>query len=39
MLHASHLSFVHPFSGELLELNAAMDETWMALFEQFGWTL
>jgi tRNA pseudouridine65 synthase len=39
MLHASRLSFVHPISGEFLELNAAMDETWMALFEQFGWTL
>ncbi|QIA62671.1 tRNA pseudouridine(65) synthase TruC [Vibrio astriarenae] len=39
LLHASSLTFKHPFTGEELELKASFDETWMSLFQQFEWAL
>jgi tRNA pseudouridine65 synthase len=37
LLHASELSFVHPFSGDNITIKAGFDEVWLRLFEEFGW--
>lgn len=37
MLHASELSFVHPYTNETLVLKAGFDEIWQKLLEEFGW--
>lgn len=37
LLHASELSFVHPFSGDNITIKAGFDETWQRLFDEFGW--
>lgn len=37
MLHASELRFIHPYSGQPLVLRAGFDQTWLRLFEWFGW--
>ncbi|MDT7831812.1 pseudouridine synthase [Flavobacteriaceae bacterium S356] len=36
-LHAGSLSFTHPFSQEVLHINAPFSEDWNALFLKFGW--
>ncbi|WED21187.1 tRNA pseudouridine(65) synthase TruC [Vibrio sp. JC009] len=38
LLHASELSFVHPFSGEKLVIKAGFDEVWSRLISEFGWS-
>ncbi|MGF1722531.1 tRNA pseudouridine(65) synthase TruC [Vibrio kyushuensis] len=37
MLHASELSFIHPFTKKELVLKARFDETWQGLMSKFGW--
>ena len=37
LLHASSLEIRHPYTKEILELNAPLDETFNSLFEKFGW--
>ncbi len=37
MLHASELSFVHPYTNETLVLKASFDEIWQKLLEEFSW--
>lgn len=39
LLHASSLSFIHPFSGEKLVIKAAVDSTWQRLCEEFDWQM
>ena len=39
LLHASSLSFIHPFTDESLVINAGFDSTWERLAEVFGWPL
>ncbi|PWI34474.1 tRNA pseudouridine(65) synthase TruC [Vibrio albus] len=39
LLHASELSFVHPFSGEEITIKAGFDEVWLRLFGEFDWTV
>ena len=39
LLHASSLSFIHPFTGESVAINAGFDETWARLAEAFDWLL
>lgn len=38
MLHASQLSLKHPVTGEPLCLRANLDDTWMQMMSQFGWS-
>lgn len=38
MLHASQLSLIHPITGEPLCLRATLDDTWMQMMSQFGWS-
>ena len=38
MLHALKLSFIHPFTQQLISLEAGVDETWREMQRQFGWT-
>ncbi|MFB0709890.1 tRNA pseudouridine(65) synthase TruC [Buttiauxella noackiae] len=38
MLHASQLSLNHPVTGEPLCLRASLDDTWMQMMSQFGWS-
>jgi tRNA pseudouridine65 synthase len=37
LLHAAQLSFIHPYTGEMLNLKAGFDQVWLNLFEQFEW--
>ncbi len=37
LLHSHRLSFVHPVSKKILVLEAKVDETFMKLFQGFGW--
>lgn len=37
MLHASELSFIHPYTQQPLVLRAGFDQTWQRLFTTFGW--
>ncbi|PMH41107.1 tRNA pseudouridine(65) synthase TruC [Vibrio sp. 10N.286.49.B3] len=37
LLHASELSFIHPFTGKELVMKAAFDPTWQQLLTQFEW--
>ena len=37
MLMATHISFVHPVSGNQIEIEAPLDEQSTALFNEFGW--
>ena len=37
MLHASELSFIHPYTQQPLVLRAGFDQTWQRLFTAFGW--
>lgn len=39
LLHASSLTFTHPFSGQLLTIKASVDQTWQKLCGEFGWDL
>ncbi len=39
LLHASKLSFVHPFTDEHIVLEAGLDETWHRLLNEFEWQL
>jgi len=39
LLHALELEFNHPLSGTRMVVKAALDGTWMALMERFGWPL
>jgi len=38
-LHALELEFNHPLSGTRMVVKAALDGTWMALMERFGWPM
>ena len=37
LLHASRLAFIHPGSGEHIEVCAPLDEEWRKVFALFGW--
>lgn len=37
LLHAWRLEFTHPVSGVSLVLTAKPDETWLRVFDRFGW--
>jgi len=37
LLHSHRVSFIHPVTQEKLVLEAEVDETFMMLFEDFGW--
>jgi tRNA pseudouridine65 synthase len=37
LLHAHSLSFVHPVSGENMEITARLDETFAKVLQTFGW--
>lgn len=37
MLHASQVQFNHPVSGELLNISAPFDASWLNVMSQFGW--
>ncbi|MGC9422573.1 MULTISPECIES: tRNA pseudouridine(65) synthase TruC [Vibrio] len=37
MLHASELSFIHPYTEQPLILTASFDEHWQRLFSLFAW--
>ncbi|MEZ8825810.1 tRNA pseudouridine(65) synthase TruC [Vibrio amylolyticus] len=37
LLHASKLSFKHPYTNELLTITAQFDDSWLSLMESFGW--
>ena len=39
LLHASSISFIHPFTDESLVISAGFDGTWERLAEVFGWSL
>ncbi|WP_159653720.1 tRNA pseudouridine(65) synthase TruC [Vibrio atypicus] len=39
LLHASSLTFVHPFTEQTLTIEASVDETWQKLFEEFNWSM
>lgn len=39
LLHASRLSFVHPFTDEKIVFEAGFDEIWNRLLNEFGWQL
>ena len=38
LLHATRISFVHPMTKELLNIEASLDVTMKRLFEEFGWS-
>ena len=38
LLHCSEMRLEHPLSGELLTFKAPMDETFIQLFQRFGWS-
>ncbi|WP_217520691.1 tRNA pseudouridine(65) synthase TruC [Vibrio metschnikovii] len=37
MLHASQLSFIHPYTEQMITLNAGFDDDWRRLFSAFSW--
>lgn len=37
LLHASRLAFVHPVTGQRIEVVAPLDAEWGKVFELFGW--
>lgn len=37
LLHASSLSFVHPYSQQTIEIKAPLDEAWQSLLARFQW--
>jgi len=39
LLHASSLTFVHPFTEQTLTIEARVDETWQKLCEEFNWSM
>lgn len=39
LLHASSLTFVHPFTEQTLTIEASVDETWQKLCEEFNWSM
>jgi len=39
LLHADSLSFFHPVSGERITCRAPLDETFVKLFTEFGWSM
>ncbi len=39
LLHASKLEFVHPYSGERVQIKAKVDETWQNLLNKFNWSI
>lgn len=39
LLHASALTFVHPFTQQVLTIKADVDETWQKLCAEFDWTV
>jgi tRNA pseudouridine65 synthase len=39
LLHASSLSFTHPFTDKSLVIKAGFDDTWIRLSETFDWSL
>ena len=38
LLHAISLEFVHPYTDEKIELKASLDETFISVFDRFGWS-
>ncbi|MDA9556208.1 tRNA pseudouridine(65) synthase TruC [Vibrio sp.] len=39
LLHASHLTFIHPITGDNVDIRAGFDATWLALFDEFSWDI
>ncbi|MGO1296818.1 MAG: tRNA pseudouridine(65) synthase TruC [Vibrio sp.] len=39
MLHATHFSFYHPYTQQLVTVTAGFDSTWQQLCTTFGWSL
>lgn len=39
LLHAWHVCFTHPLSGQPLQIEAPLDRAYAALLDRFGWTL
>ncbi|MFC3023069.1 tRNA pseudouridine(65) synthase TruC [Vibrio zhugei] len=39
MLHATHLSFCHPYTQQAMTITAGFDDTWTHLCSTFGWPL
>ncbi|WP_413113773.1 tRNA pseudouridine(65) synthase TruC [Thaumasiovibrio sp. DFM-14] len=37
MLHASRLSFRHPYTDEPIEITAGVDDNWHRVFKEFAW--
>ena len=37
LLHASSLQITHPYTNELLEIKASLDETFCSIFKSFSW--
>ena len=37
LLHSHRVSFIHPVSQEMIIIEAQIDETFLQLFEDFGW--
>lgn len=37
LLHASELSFIHPFTDQEVVIKAGLDDIWQSLLQQFGW--
>lgn len=38
LLHASELSFIHPFTEQEVVIKAGFDQVWQRLFAEFGWS-
>lgn len=39
LLHAWHIRFTHPTSGAPMQLEAPLDDAYLALLQRFGWTI
>ncbi|CAM3583967.1 tRNA pseudouridine(65) synthase TruC [Vibrio aquimaris] len=39
LLHASQLEFIHPYSKEYISIDAKVDQTWLRIYEEFGWKI
>ena len=38
LLHSTSLEFLHPYSEQKIVLNAKLDDTFVKLFKEFGWS-
>jgi len=39
LLHASSLEVKHPYTHEVLKIKASLDDTFISVFEKFGWDI